>query len=173
MEAVCEAPRADLSAIPVDPMDHQGLVNWVADKFAGRGLDFEDLAAEAQVALVNACRYFDPGRGIVFSTYATTCIIKQLTKATGKQSEWRGSHAPLTALEVAREPDEGRSARKVVAMLDSLPETWATVLRLRYGFDREPLTVREVATVIGRSHQRVFQLEQQAIKRLRAMAGAA
>ena len=160
------------SDTPIDPMDHQGLIKWVAGKFAGKGLDFDDLAAEGQVALVNACRYFDPGRGIEFSTYATTCITKQLVKAAGKQSEWRGSHAPLAATEPARKPDEDRSSRKVAAMLDSLPETWATVLRLRYGLDREPLTTREVAAVIGRSHQRVFQLEQQALKRLRAMAVA-
>ena len=41
----------------------------MAHRFRGRGLEEEDLAQEANLALIRACAGHDPTRGIKFSTY--------------------------------------------------------------------------------------------------------
>ena len=53
---------------PPDPREHQGLCHMMAHRFRGRGLEEEDLAQEANLALIRPAGH-DPTRGIEFSTY--------------------------------------------------------------------------------------------------------
>ena len=50
--------------------------------------------------------------------------------------------------------------------LDTLPDPEREVIRLRYGLDGEPVTLREVGKRLGVSHERVRQLESAALQRL-------
>jgi RNA polymerase primary sigma factor len=65
----------------IDPLDHQGLVVSIADRYRGRGLDFEDLVQEGNLGLIRACRIFQPGRGLAFSTLATKAIRRAIWRA--------------------------------------------------------------------------------------------
>lgn len=47
-------------------------------------LDLEELEALALLALVEAARRFDAGRGVKFATYATRCVEGQLLYARGR-----------------------------------------------------------------------------------------
>ena len=49
-----------------------------AMKFAGRGVDYEDLYQVASLALVKAIERFEPERGIKFSSYATPSLIGEI-----------------------------------------------------------------------------------------------
>lgn len=49
-----------------------------AKKFAGRGVDYEDLFQVASLALVKAIERFEPERGIKFSSYATPSLIGEI-----------------------------------------------------------------------------------------------
>ncbi len=49
-----------------------------AKKFAGRGVDYEDLFQVASLALVKAIERFEPSRGIKFSSYATPSLIGEI-----------------------------------------------------------------------------------------------
>lgn len=49
-----------------------------AKKFAGRGVDYEDLYQVASLALVKAIKRFEPERGIKFSSYATPSLIGEI-----------------------------------------------------------------------------------------------
>ncbi|MEA4854476.1 MAG: sigma-70 family RNA polymerase sigma factor [Christensenella sp.] len=49
-----------------------------AKKFAGRGVDYEDLYQVASLALVKAIERFEPERGIKFSSYATPSLIGEI-----------------------------------------------------------------------------------------------
>ncbi len=46
----------------------------IARRFAGRGVDEEDLSQTAAMACVRALRDFDPSRGLKFSTYVTPTV---------------------------------------------------------------------------------------------------
>ncbi|NLM85481.1 MAG: sigma-70 family RNA polymerase sigma factor [Clostridiales bacterium] len=50
------------------------LCNAIAARFTGRGIELEDLRQVAAMALVNALKGFDPGRGLRFTTYVTPTI---------------------------------------------------------------------------------------------------
>jgi RNA polymerase sigma factor (sigma-70 family) len=58
--------------------------------------------------------------------------------------------------------------RDIKHILDGLPLREASILKLRYGFDgNTPMTREEISTKMGVSGARIFQLEQQALKRFR------
>lgn len=54
------------------------LVEILAKKYAGRGVDYDDLYQIAALALIKAIERFDYGLGIKFSTFATPSIIGEI-----------------------------------------------------------------------------------------------
>jgi len=63
--------RACVSAIVVA---NSGLVHQHARRWAGRGVDIEDLAQVGMLGLLRAIETFDVARGFQFSTYSTHWI---------------------------------------------------------------------------------------------------
>src|SRR6185295_155671 len=62
--------------------------------------------------------------------------------------------------------DELRTIRK---LLDAIDEREARILRLRFGLDgQEPLTLKQIATEIGISRERVRQIADEALRKLNA-----
>ena len=57
------------------------LVNKIASRFQGMGLDYEDLCQEGYIGLIKAAERFDPEAGTTFSTYAHYWIIQQISRA--------------------------------------------------------------------------------------------
>lgn len=57
------------------------LVISVAKRYAGSGLDLEDLIQEGNLGLMQAVSKFDPSRGSKFSTYATWWIQQAIQRA--------------------------------------------------------------------------------------------
>lgn len=57
---------------------------------------------------------------------------------------------------------------------NSLPERYARVLRMRFGFDdREPMTLEEIGAALGVTRERVRQIQDSALERLRHAMPAA
>lgn len=96
--------------------ENLGLVYSCANRFKGRGADYEDLVQAGCVGLIKAADNFDKERGFSFSTYAVPVIlgeikrifrdggavkvgraIKEKSRAVMKQKE-------ETAIELGREP---------------------------------------------------------------------
>lgn len=62
------------------------LVHSLANRFRGRGIEYDDLCAAGSLGLVKACDNFDESRGLCFSTYAVPVIlgeIRQLFRDNG------------------------------------------------------------------------------------------
>jgi RNA polymerase sigma-B factor len=59
---------------------HMGLAAYLARRFANRGQSLDDLTQVASLGLLKAVDRFDPGRGVEFSTYATTTIVGELKR---------------------------------------------------------------------------------------------
>ena len=57
-----------------------GLVNSIASRFVGRGVDIEDLRELGMLGLVKAINSFDESRGCAFSTYAVPLIFGEIRK---------------------------------------------------------------------------------------------
>ncbi|KGF07103.1 RNA polymerase sigma 70 [Tissierellia bacterium S7-1-4] len=60
--------------------EHMYLAEILAKKYAGRGIDYEDIFQVASVGLILAVDRFDPSKGYVFSSYATPTIIGEIKR---------------------------------------------------------------------------------------------
>lgn len=61
-------------------MNYMNLVNFLANKFKGRGESLDDLVSVATIGLIKAIDRFDPDRGLEFTTYATPTIMGELKR---------------------------------------------------------------------------------------------
>lgn len=68
-------------------IEHLWLAETLARRYAGRGLDRDDLAQVARLALVKAARRFDRALGDSFPAYATFCISGEI-KRYFRDSGW-------------------------------------------------------------------------------------
>ena len=57
-----------------------GLVRGIANRFRGRGVDYEDLIQIGSIGMLKAIRSFDTDRGTQFSTYAVPLIIGEIRR---------------------------------------------------------------------------------------------
>ncbi len=57
-----------------------GLVNGIALRFRGRGVETDDLFQIGSIGMLKAIRSFDLGRGTAFSTYAVPLIMGEIRK---------------------------------------------------------------------------------------------
>ncbi len=169
---------------------HGPLVRWWARKY--RGLDREDLVQEGFVGLLRAAELFDTGRGVQFSTYASYWIRQAMLRALAEQQhairvpacnrEARRSRPSVVSVEVpvgrdgrlgdliadGREGTADAALRVVEAgeladVLDAMPEHMGFVLRCRM----RGWSLGEVAAAVGRSKERVRQVEKRALELLR------
>lgn len=102
-----------------------GLVHACANKFRGRGVDYDDLFQAGCVGLVKAADNFDSSRGFAFSTYAVPVILGEIRRIfrdggavkIGRSLKERARHAmklrdELSA-ELGREPTVSELAEKL------------------------------------------------------------
>ena len=57
-----------------------GLVHLCANRFRGRGVEYEELYSAGCVGLLKAVRAFDSSRGVQFSTYAVPVILGEIKR---------------------------------------------------------------------------------------------
>lgn len=57
-----------------------GLVHLCANRFKGRGIEYDDLYSAGCVGLLKAVKAFDEGRGVKFSTYAVPVILGEIKR---------------------------------------------------------------------------------------------
>lgn len=59
---------------------NMGLVHACANKFRGRGLEYDDMFQAGCIGLIKAVDGFDPQRGFAFSTYAVPVILGEIRR---------------------------------------------------------------------------------------------
>ena len=60
--------------------ENLGLVHLCANRFRGRGIEYEDLCGAGCLGLMKAARAFDESRGLKFSTYAVPVILGEIKR---------------------------------------------------------------------------------------------
>lgn len=60
--------------------EHLGLVHLCANRFRGRGIEYDDLYSAGCIGLLKAADAFDCERGVKFSTYAVPVILGEIKR---------------------------------------------------------------------------------------------
>lgn len=60
--------------------ENLGLVHLCANRFRGRGIEYDDLYSAGCIGLLKAVRAFDVSRGVMFSTYAVPVILGEIKR---------------------------------------------------------------------------------------------
>ena len=66
--------------------DNLNFVKSIANKYTGKGLEFDDLVSEGYMAMVQAAQKFDANRGTNFVGYAAPFIRKAMEQAIDQQA---------------------------------------------------------------------------------------
>ncbi|MBR4627929.1 MAG: sigma-70 family RNA polymerase sigma factor [Ruminococcus sp.] len=60
--------------------ENLGLIHLCANRFRGRGIEYEELYSAGCMGLMKAIRAFDTSRGVKFSTYAVPVILGEIKR---------------------------------------------------------------------------------------------
>src|SRR5688500_7679880 len=147
-------------------------------------VDFAEIVSEGNMALMRAVDKFNVDKGFKFSTYACRAILKAFSRTAMKSSRYK------TRFPVEFEPEMEKSdwndrKRDIVEEdcidelkqivdrnLADLSDTEQTVIRRRFNWqqqDESPLTLEEVGQIIGVTKERVRQIQNKALLKIKSV----
>lgn len=167
----------------------------VARNYRGCGVPLADLVNEGNMGLVRAADRFDPSRGVRFISYAHFWVRRAMMQSITRESGRRSPNDPAPIRVSLDDPGPGgtrtlaellpdkrtprpgsglaqeRLREAVEASLADLPPRECDVVRRYFGLAGErTLNLGEIASDLGVSRERVRQLKERGISRLRASA---
>lgn len=154
-----------------------GLVYSMISRFNSRHLDDDDLLSDGMFALSRAVDRFNPWRGFRFSTYACNVVARSLMRRGKQTSNYRRLFPVQHDVELeqpSRPPDIQselyleRLNRALDQNLGNLTRLESEILNQRFlAEDKPKLTFREIGDAIGLSKERVRQIQNVALEKLR------
>ena len=165
----------------------------IARQYQGQGLSMEDLVSEGNLGLMKAARKFDATRGLRFVNYAVVFIRQQIEKAVRKESNEQrvestrdgqtrsvdaplGSKANVSLLSVLVNADSPQADQRVYnasledaieRSLQTLNERETVVVNAYFGIGEERQTMAEIAERMSLKRERVRQIRDRAVRRLK------
>ena len=147
-------------------------------------VDFAEIVSEGNMALIRAVDKFNVDRGFKFSTYACRAILKAFSRTALKSSRHR-TRFPVE-FEPEMEKSDWQDRRRDAVEEDCIDELKAivdrnladlsqveeTVIRRRFNWKQEdetPLTLEEVGQIIGVTKERVRQIQNKALAKIRSV----
>jgi RNA polymerase primary sigma factor/RNA polymerase sigma factor len=150
---------------------HDGLVHAVIRREGSGRLTYEEALQAGRVGLWRATLSYDAGRGTAFSTYAWVAIRRHIWRAAVQAGGDAGCGliaSPRQAPDVEAYVDRVLVHEALSALLCQLPDRLQGVIVARYGLDGHPSrSLRQLGAQLGLSHERIRQLEQDALAWLR------
>jgi RNA polymerase primary sigma factor len=159
------------------------LVISIVKKFVGPQNSFDDMLSDGTMSLMHAVDKFDYDRGFRFSTYAYRAIARNGYRTIMERHKENARFAPGSdeiLFDVIDERESGwiseqtwtRLRSQMATMLDKLDRREQFIIRSRFalGAHRKVRTFQSLADRLGISKERVRQLEQRAVEKLRRLA---
>jgi RNA polymerase primary sigma factor len=156
-----------------------GLVYSMIGRFGSRHMDEDDLQSEAMFALSRAVDRFNPWRGYKFSTYACNVIARALMRRGKQETNYRRLFPVQHDMSFERpeglpDLDAGLYVERLQRVLDDnlgeLTDLETKILSHRFPPEQEPrLTFQEIGNAIGLSKERVRQIQNIALIKLRGV----
>jgi RNA polymerase sigma factor (sigma-70 family) len=159
------------------------LVMSIVKQFADDRNRFDDLLSEGISCLIKAVDKFDFDRGFRFSTYATRAVRREVFRLVQRHHRDRTRFATGAQELLSQQVNRGsmpegvemtwqRVDESICQMLRELDDREKFIVEARYGFDNigEKPTFQRLGQLLGVSKERVRQIEQRALSKLRNMA---
>ncbi|GJM24671.1 MAG: hypothetical protein DHS20C16_10860 [Phycisphaerae bacterium] len=161
------------------------LVLAMAKRTRLSNVDFNEMISEGNMALLRSVDKFDCGRGFKFSTYSCRAILKSFSRVAMKASRYRGTF-PVEydpSIEKSDHVDSQRARvesdciselKDIIAdNAAALSEVEKTVIVERFALAPKPSevptpkTLEQVGNIIGVTKERVRQIQNKALKKIR------
>lgn len=186
-ELINRLPVGDKAARAVLIERNLRLVVYIARKFENTGINIEDLISIGTIGLIKAINTFNPEKKIKLATYASRCIENEILMYLRKNNkiktevsfdeplnvDWDGNELLLSDVlgtdEDVTFKDLEQSIDKTLLRkaLDQLNGRERQIMELRFGLvDKEEMTQKDVADLLGISQSYISRLEKKIIKRL-------
>ena len=161
------------------------LVVSVARKHLRPGLSLMELISDGNLTLMRAAESFDFHRGHRFSTYATLALMKGFARSvpemqaaaagSPRSTSDEGVLAGVPDTRFAHTNDRLFAREEVRQLLSRLDDQERNVVLAHYGLEgrTEPATYEQVGQLLGMTKQRVRQVEQSAMAKLRGEGSGA
>ncbi len=147
-------------------------------------IDFAEVVSEGNMALLRSVEKFNVDRGFKFSTYACRSILKAFSRTAQKHTRHR-SRFPVEFepdleksdwSDVRRDSVEKDCVDELKQIVDrnlaDLTTVEQTVIKRRFNWeerDATPLTLEEVGRIIGVTKERVRQIQNKALIKIRSV----
>jgi len=153
---------------------HDGLVQAVVRRQVLGQMPFFEALQAGRGGLWRAILGYDPSRGLAFSTYAWTCIMRHVWRAVKAHARFHSvlvtsdELPPIAAQDPAVTWETTVVRQTVHHLVQRLPERLRVVIVARYGLDgRAPAIYRQIGATLGVSAERARQLHTEALVWLR------
>lgn len=159
------------------------LVLAMIARFRTSGLDFSELVSEGNMALLRSINKFNGSTGYKFSTYACRAIIRAFYHVAidhGKQiklfpAEFDLDYQYTTCIDDYRELHELECTQHLLEIVSwntaDLTPAERDVIRYRFGVNQtpnaQPLTLDKVGKLVGLTRERVRQIQNRAIRKIK------
>ena len=135
----------------------------IARQYQNKGLPIDDLISEGNIGLMKAARKYDGERGVRFVNYAVVFVRQQIEKALKLES----AEQRVENMKDVRDDNSSDVADGVEYSLDSLNERERKVVTAYFGIGQERLTMAEIAEEMNLRRERVRQIRDKAIRRMK------
>lgn len=163
----------------------------VAKTFQGRGLSYSDLIAEGNCGLLRALDKFDYKKGYKTISYSVWWIRQAILEALRERNGINGEELPVdyeknqideddlyqeknykTDILITNENEISiEELKKVINILTKcLNKRETAIIALYFGLNDESLTLEEIGVKLNLTKERVRQIKEKALKKLRAEA---
>jgi RNA polymerase sigma factor (sigma-70 family) len=147
-------------------------------------VDFAEVVSEGNMALIRAVDKFNVDKGFKFSTYACRAILKAFSRTAMKHSrhrqrfpvEFEPDLEKSNWLETRRQDVREDCVVELKTIVDrnlaDLTDVEQTVLKRRFNWEQDsnnPLTLEQVGKIIGVTKERVRQIQNKALTKIRKL----
>ena len=167
-----------------------GYVVTLARQYKSDILSTDDLVSEGCIGLMKAAQKYDPSRGKPFVTFAAPFIRQSIEAAIARLDNdtdvrstdeslpvgSRNNYTLLNVLEDTNAPktdavlEQSALTDDMVRAMNVLNERQQAVVKRFYGIGAERQTLAEIATALELKRERVRQVRDQALRKLRKAA---